>query len=92
MSDFFSSTNGLMQGEALSPLLFSLYVNDFESDLIYNNCESVNLRELSLFLMYYADDTVLFAESKCALQNILNQLQIYSKEWSLEVNVDKTKI
>jgi len=29
-SDYFANNLGLMQGEALSPILFSLYVNDFE--------------------------------------------------------------
>jgi hypothetical protein len=29
-SDYFCNDTGLMQGETLSPILFSLYVNDFE--------------------------------------------------------------
>ena len=32
MSDFFSCQEVLMQGESLSPFLFSLYVNDFETE------------------------------------------------------------
>ena len=81
-----------MQGEALSPFLFSMYINDFESELITRNCESVNLRELSLFLLLFADDTVLFAESRSELQNILNELHSYSRDWGIDVNVNKTKI
>ena len=34
MSEFYSSTIGLFQGETLSPILFSLFVNDVESDLL----------------------------------------------------------
>ena len=30
MSEFFSYQEGIMQGESLSPFLFSLHVNDFE--------------------------------------------------------------
>ena len=92
MSDFFSCTNGLMQGEALSPFLFSLYINDFEMDLISNLCEPVYLQDISLFLLMYADDTVLLSESRDGLQNILNQLKIYSDNWDISVNVEKTKI
>ena len=33
-SEFFNCSYGLMQGESLSPLLFSLYVNDMEIELI----------------------------------------------------------
>ena len=40
----------------------------------------------------YADDTVLFSESREGLQYMLNQLERYSNEWNIEVNVDKTKI
>ena len=73
-ANFFDVQNGLMQGEGLSPFLFSLYINDFENYLIEHALENVELKELSLFLFLYADDTVLFAESKNALQNMLDKL------------------
>ena len=34
LSEYFSCSQGLMQGESLSPILFSLYVNDFEMEFI----------------------------------------------------------
>ena len=37
-SEYFKSSLGLMQGEVLSPILFSLYVNDFEKEFISSNC------------------------------------------------------
>ena len=49
-----------MQGESLSPFLFSVYVNDFENEPISSFCESLYLHDISLFLLMYADDTVLF--------------------------------
>jgi hypothetical protein len=39
-SDYFGNDTGLIQGETLSPILFSLYVNDFEICFIKNNCTS----------------------------------------------------
>lgn len=92
LSDFFLSTNGVMQGEALSPFLFSLYINDFEGELLSSVCEPTYLRELALFLLMYADDTVLMAESKEGLQDILDKLHTYCAKWDIEVNVAKTKI
>ena len=81
-----------MQDEGLSPFLFSLYINDFENYLIEHALENVKLKELSLFLFLYADDTVLFAESKNALQNMLVKLCEYSNKWNVHVNLEKTKI
>ena len=40
----------------------------------------------------YADDMVLFSESISELQNMFNTLQNYTTEWSLDVNVQKTKV
>ena len=44
-----------MQGETLSPLLFSLYVNDLEINFVKDNCHSLEIQEVSLFLLMYAD-------------------------------------
>ena len=49
-SEYFSSHLGLMQGEVLSPILFSYFVNDFESEFIKSDCIPYDLRDLSLFL------------------------------------------
>ena len=80
-----------MQGEALSPFLFSLYINDFESYLIKSIYDSTQLKDISLFLLMYADDTVLLSESKEGLQNISDNLHVYYESWNIDVNVAKTK-
>jgi hypothetical protein len=92
ISKLFDVDSGLIQGEALSPLMYSLYVNDFELFLSENNCNGLELGSLNLYLLMYADDTVLFAESASELQNLLNKLEVYSKSWNLSVNATKTKI
>ena len=91
-SEYFRSSLGLMQGEVLSPILFSLYVNDFEIEFIKNGCTSIELQNLHLFILMYADDMVLFSESVDGLQNMLDVLYDYTKQWNLEVNIQKTKI
>ena len=40
-----------MQGEAMSPFLFSMYINDFENELIKDLCEPIYLQDISLFLL-----------------------------------------
>lgn len=46
---------------------------------------------IKLFLILYADDTALLAESEKDLQRQLNALHDYCLTWKLKVNVDKAK-
>ena len=69
-------------------ILFSIYVNDFEMDFLTNNNVPVQLLELNLFLLMYADDMVIFAESAEELQAMLNTLDSYTTKWNLTVNVE----
>lgn len=101
-TDFFPCEIGVRQGEKLSPFLFALYLNDLENFLDEHNVSNLShLNEMSmqhiemyikLFLLLYADDTVIFAESEQKLQNALNCFEEYCKLWKLSVNVSKTKI
>ena len=45
-----------------------------------------------LYLLLYADDTVIFAESATELQSALNATYLYCETWKLSVNVAKTNI
>jgi hypothetical protein len=45
---------------------------------------------LKLFILLYADDTVIFAESAEDLQAPLNIFEEYCSEWKLYINVSKT--
>lgn len=82
-----------MQGETISPFIFSLFINDFESDLLKSICKPIQLKGISLFLLMYAD-TFLLSESTEGLQNILDNLHVYCESWNIEsdVNVTKAKV
>ena len=92
LSDYFSSKIGLFQGEVLSPILYSMYVNDCEMHFIRENCPFLELGLISIFLLMYADDTVLISETSEGLQSMLDALCSYNNEWKLSLNVSKTKI
>ena len=59
---------------------------------IRENCPSVEIQLINIFLLMYADDTVLIAETADGLQKMLDALLTYTKKWNLTVNIDKTKI
>jgi hypothetical protein len=61
-------------------------------ELIKQNCKSHELRMLNLYLLMYTDDMVLFSESIHELQNIVDVVNLYSKEYDLYINLSKTKI
>ncbi|XP_060563724.1 uncharacterized protein LOC132723080 [Ruditapes philippinarum] len=106
MSDFFTSHTGVRQGENLSPILFSLFLNDLNYFLsqhfngldllsnIVNDTLSDSDVEMyfKLYILLYADDTVIFAESAEELQKALDAMSNYCQLWHLQVNPSKTKI
>jgi hypothetical protein len=74
---FLECSVGLMQGESLSPLLYSLYINDMEVELIKQNCKSHELRMLNLYLLMYADEMVLFSESIYILHKYQTMIKVF---------------
>ena len=101
LSSFFSCNIGVRQGENLSPILFAIYLNDFQESLSKNYQVLHTLagdfqNELELFMklyiLLYADDTIIMTESPDDLQAALNGLYDYCKAWSLSVNISKTKV
>jgi len=94
-SDYFQCHQGLRQGETLSPIMFSLYLNDLENYLsVYGaSCLQINDNDLNvylkLFVLLYADDTLVFASEETLVQS-LNLFSNYCNQWKL--NYDKTKV
>lgn len=94
LSPFFPSTVGVRQGCALSPLLFNLYVSDLSKILnsTANQENGITLFNKSLTHLFYADDLVILSDSPAGLQNSLNLIHEYCKEWRLSINISKTKV
>jgi hypothetical protein len=101
-SDFFCCNVGVRQGENLSPFLFSIYINDLEEFLteknvvglqsISSSIENELFLYLKLSVLFYADDTVIMAETADDLQKGLDEFYVYCSRWKLNVNVEKTKV
>ena len=61
----------------MSPILFSLYLNDIEEKFIHSGIEGIDVDMLKIFLLLYADDIVIFAKIPEELQNGLDILYDY---------------
>jgi hypothetical protein len=90
-SDFFQNQVGLMQGDVIYPILFAIYVNDCEMEFLNNCCQPIELKELSLILLMYADDMVIFSDTIKGLQDMLNTLYCYTEQWKLCANINKNQ-
>jgi len=97
-SEYFGIETGVRQGENLSPMLFSLFLEDLENYMIMNGNNSLRLKSeacnnmMRLLVLMYADDTVLLSNTQSGLQRMLNSLKNYCKQWGMKVNEAKTKI
>jgi hypothetical protein len=75
---------GVVQGGLVSPVLFSLYVNDMTAPSHHV--------ELAL----YADDAALIATSRSPLllvsylETYLNRLELWLRDWRIAINVSKS--
>lgn len=65
-----------------------------------NNCNGITLDSdnpdillyLKLFVLLYAEDTVVFGTDATSFQENLNYFYEYTRIWKLKINYDKTKI
>ena len=79
LSDFFESYVGVKQGEPLSSLLFIIFINDMANEIVSGDVTAFTLNQIQIFLLLFADDTVLFAETAAGQQFLLDNLKVYCK-------------
>ena len=91
-STSFSLNNGLMQGESLSPTLFSILINDIVDAMTKCCSMGVDINGVKMSVLKYADDIVLMATSPEGLQTRLDILKNYCEMNKLTVNVTKSKV
>ena len=79
ITESFDSTLGVRQGESLSSVLFSMYVNDLEMSLRNNGSTGIDIGFMKLVVLSFADDGVLLAEtctdSQSGLIHSVNDLE-----------------
>ena len=75
---------------SLSPFLFSMYINDLEDELCTKGFKEIDITLKKMFLLMYAVDIIIMAETPEDLQLGLNILEQYCNKWKLKLNKTKT--
>ena len=80
-SDFFDCAVDLKQGEVISPMLFSLFIEDLELFLQDDQCCGLSIDDITFILMLFADDMVILGKDRDDLQKSLDRLEYYCNKW-----------
>ena len=90
LSDIFTVSNGVKQGGVLSPLLFSMYLDDLLIQLrqLGMGC---HINGLYTGAFIYADDITLIAPSRTSMTMMLKQCEKYAEMHAILFNPSKTK-
>ncbi|UYV76819.1 hypothetical protein LAZ67_14002099 [Cordylochernes scorpioides] len=92
-TEFIKIQSGVLQGEPLSPYLFIIFINDLVATLDDSEMPGIYLPgHGTIHLLLFADDIVLFGESKINLQIKINLIKRYFEENGLTLNQSKSKI
>ena len=95
LTEFFDCPAGLRQACILSPMLFSLFINEIAPSVEQQQgMHGIQLLPglVEIFLLLFADDIVLISDTPRGLQNQLDVLSSACKDLFLHINTDKTKV
>jgi hypothetical protein len=90
-SDYFLLEKGVLQGESLSPKLFTLFIDEIVNILHSSSIPSLKIAAMDIHLLLYADDIVLLAHNAVELQSKIEILRKFFDDCGLNTNIDKTK-
>jgi hypothetical protein len=93
ITESFETKQGVKQGCILSPILFNIFLSDFQNITEQKKCEPVHITENSpLGCLLWADDILLLSKSETGLKNMLIALKSYTEENGIKLNIKKTKV
>ena len=92
LTEWFPVSTGVRQGCILSPFLYALFINGLVREINALNLGVKINNEYKLSALLYADDIVLIAEHRYALQKMLDVVSKYAQKWRFELNPKKSEV
>jgi len=89
LSESYDASQGVREGSGLSPILFTVFINDIVDKL--EECELSEELASSLRALLYADDTALVAASAGDLQKLVDKAAEHANENQYQFSVKKSK-
>ena len=90
-TEFFDVEEGVKQGCVLSPVLFCIYINEF-AKLLKSHDIGVNICNVKISSLFWADDIVLLANDERELQFMLDLAATFANKWKLSFNHEKSNV
>lgn len=94
LTNFFGCPIGLKQGCLLSPVLFSIFINELADKLSGSGIKGLQFfpEIIEILMLMFADDIALLSDTIVGLQKQLLVLEEFSDDYKIGVNTDKTKV
>jgi hypothetical protein len=92
MSEWFRVQRGVRQGCVLSPYLFNILAEMVMRETLEGFNGGIQIGGRRVTNLRYADDIILLGNSVDELQDLVDRLDRISGKYSLQINIDKTKV
>ena len=90
-SEKYPVETGLMEGAILSPLLYTIFIDDLARKFADSGL-GCKVGAAWTGALYYADDLCLMANSHAEMQDMLDILDQYCRDWKFSPSFSKTKM
>ncbi len=91
LGGWFPVKAGVRQGDSLSPVLFSIFINDLAQG-VSDLKQGINIGDDRLDLLLYADDIVLISKDVKGAQQQLDFMTTWCSQWGMAINAKKSQV